>query len=170
MAYTEFKSVDFGSDRSSIFPSYTVIGTTGNIITPATTGGVINLGDGLYGTLVTFPTDFQGCIKWSTEEFTDRLYAIEDVNAVTSAPTGLIAEAVWLHASRSLTNLNAVSGQVSYLAANGVLLDPTKKLYTDAAGHVIATVSSGGGGGGAGSSALGSTFYNRWGPTPGQPF
>lgn len=94
MSYSQSKSVDFGLDRDLLTPIYTLYGVSGTVVSANVTGGIVNLGNGVYNTLLTTPDTFTGVLKWSSNELVDAVYAVEDINVspfsatVTGSVTG----------------------------------------------------------------------------------
>lgn len=82
MAYTLYKTVNFGPGKASLATvGYTLTG--GSRIT----AGVAEIGTatGIYGATVTFADGFAGSILWDTGQGGSTVYAAEEVNAVVRA-------------------------------------------------------------------------------------
>lgn len=97
MPLQQLRNVNFGLNRSnatgSLGVGYTLLDTTGNVITPRTVDGVyqVEVGSGIYAAYVTFPDNFRGQLLWDTGSmFPVKSYAAEHVNVEENNP--LIAE------------------------------------------------------------------------------
>lgn len=97
-------SCNFGPGRSNATGStgvgYSVLDTSGSLVSARTTAGVYQLvsGSGLYSAYVSFPDNFRGQIMWDTgAAFSSTHYAVEQFNIEANNPNvNQIAQTVGL--------------------------------------------------------------------------